>query len=396
MKLTKSLFMLCAAGLSLCACNSDDKLNQLPDGVGMVEVKVYSPETKTVTSGSPDGTIEVTGNITVTLYATFVGADGKTESTPAEGMSVVLDGTNTTAKFWNVKNPTKVTASVNGGTDTYASTAINAAAMQVAPASIPAYGEATPSLSNNSQSPDLEGTEDEKVNANTGDNNKTYQVYTANIAMKIPVARLEVSGLKISSTTDYSTLTLDGVYLDHISVNGPSWSVDGFKTFASNPQDYVYKAGEGTGDVAILKDPAKLEGETPKTVDFATYTATSLPESGVYAYNFYGAPEGTAEDVANVDDNAKTYNPSFKMYFSTGTKTSNDVIYPRFAFIKRFKDDAGKTVVLENGNVYKITGAELVDDNIIGDEGGNTLYGVEVTVTKASWTVQTIKADWAN
>lgn len=381
MKLTKSLFMLCAAGLSLCACDSDDNVNQLPDGVGMVEVKVYSPETKTVTTGSPDGTIEVTGDITVTLYATFVGADGKTETTPAEGMSVVLDGTNTTAKFWNVKKPTKVTASVHGGTDTYASIDINDATMQVAPASIPAYGEATPSLSNNPSSPNFSDPDDEKVNAHEGDNKKTYQVYTANIAMKIPVARLEVSGLKISNTTDYSSLTLDGVYLDHISVNGPAWSGDGFKTFASNPQDYAFVAGEGTGVEAILKDPV---GE-----DFVSAT---YPTTGVYAYNFYGAPEGTATS----DENAAKYNPSFKMYFSTGTKTSNDVIYPRFAFIKRFKDEGNNTVVLKNGNVYKITAAELVDANIIGDEGGNTLYGVEVTVTEASWTVQTIKADWAN
>lgn len=380
MKLTKSLFMLCAAGLSLCACDSDENVNQLPDGVGMVEVKVYSPETKAITTGSSDGAIEVTGDITVTLYATFVGADGKTETTPAEGMSVVLDGTNTTAKFWNVKNPTKVTASVHGGTDTYASIAINDATMQVAPASIPAYGEATPSLSNNPSSPNFSDPDDEKVNAHEGDDSKTYQVYEADIAMKIPVARLEVSGLKISNTTDYSSLTLDGVYLDHISVNGPAWSGDGFKTFASNPQDYAFVAGEGTGVEAILKDPV---GE-----DFVSAT---YPATGVYAYNFYGAPEGTATS----DENAAKYNPSFKMYFSTGTKTSNDVIYPRFAFIKRFKDEGNNTVVLKNGNVYKITAAELVDANIIGDEGGNTLYGVEVTVTEASWTVQTIKADWA-
>lgn len=386
MKLTKSLFMLCAAGLSLCACNSDENVNQLPDGVGMVEVKVYSPETKAVTGGSTGDAIEVTGNITVTLYATFVGSDGKTESTPAEGMSVVLDGTNTTAKFWNVKNPTKVTASVNGGTNTYAATAINAVAMQAVPASIPAYGEATPSLSNNSQSPVLSAPNDEKVNANTGDDSKTYQVYEADIAMKIPVARLEVSGLSLKSGSEYTSLTLDGVYLDKITTNGPTWNTDGFKTFTSNPIDYAFVAGEGTGIEAILKDPVG-----------ANFVSGTFPTgSDVYAYNFYGAPEGTAADVANTDDNAEIYNPSFKMYFSTGTKNPDNVIYPRFAFIKRFKDDAGKTVVLENGNVYKITGAELVDDNIIGDEGGNTLYGVEVTVTKASWTVQTIKADWAN
>lgn len=383
MKLTKSLFMLCAAGLSLCACNSDEKVNQLPDGVGMVEVKVYSPETKAVTDGSTGDAIEVTGPITVTLRADFMNAAG-TEVIETE-KTVTLDAGNNTAKFWNVKNPTKVTASVNGGIKTYASTAINAAAMQVAPASIPAYGEATPNLSNNSQSPNLEGAADEKVNANAGDNNKTYQVFTANIAMKIPVARLEVSGLSLKSGSKYTSLTLGGVYLDHISVNGPSWGDedDGFKTFACSPVDYAFAAtGAGTGAEAILKDALGAE--------FASGTFPTGSE--VYAYNFYGAPEGTIVNAAN----AEIYNPSFKMYFSGGSYTgANPVIYPRFAFIKKFKDTEGNTIVLQNGNVYRIIAAELSDENIIGDEGGNTLYGVDVTVTKASWTVQTIKADWA-
>lgn len=390
MKLTKSLFMLCAAGLSLCACNSDENVNQLPDGVGMVEVKVYSPETKAVTNGSTGDEIEVTGPITVTLYATFVDSEGE-ESTPAEGMSVVLDGTNTTAKFWNVKSPSKVTASVNGGTYTYADTAINNATMQVAPASIPAYGQAKPSLSYDSSSPKFSDPDDETVNANTGDENKTYQIYTADIAMKIPVARLEVSGLSLKSGSEYTSLTLDGVYLDYISVNGPSWGNEdeGFETFTCDPVDYAFAAtGAGTGAEAILKD----------AVDAEFASGTFPTGSDVYAYNFYGAPEGTMVNDTDVNDaNAEIYNPSFKMYFSEGSYTgTNPVIYPRFAFIKRFKDNAGKTVVLENGNVYKITGAELVDENIIGDEGGNTLYGVEVTVEKASWQVKTIYADWAN
>ncbi len=387
MKLTKSLFMLCAAGLSLCACNSDENVNQLPDGVGMVEVKVYSPETKAVTTGSSDGTIQVTGDITVTLYADFMDSTG-TNRTATE-KSVVLNAGNNTAKFWNVKNPSKVTASVNGGIDSYSTTLITQSDkdatggnLQADPANIPAYGEAQPGLSNNSQAPNLKGGDaDEKVNANEGDDSKTYQVYTANITMKIPVARLEVSGLSLKSGSAYTSLALDGVYLDKITTNGPTWNTDGFKTFESDPQDYAFTAGAGTGVEAILKDPV---GE-----DFVSGT---YPATGVYAYNFYGAPEETDDTEAN----ATAYNPSFKMYFRTGTKNPDNVIYPRFAFIKKFKDEDGDPVVLENGNVYKIIAAELSDENIIGDEGGNTLYGVDVTVQKASWTVQTIKADWAN
>ncbi len=37
----------------------------------------------------------------------------------------------------------------------------------------------------------------------------------------------------------------------------------------------------------------------------------------------------------------------------------------------------------------------MKDSNIIGDETGNTLIGVEVTVVEAKWDVKTIEADWA-
>ena len=36
----------------------------------------------------------------------------------------------------------------------------------------------------------------------------------------------------------------------------------------------------------------------------------------------------------------------------------------------------------------------LKDGNIIGDEEGNNLYGVDVTVEEAQWDVQTITGEW--
>lgn len=63
--------------------------------------------------------------------------------------------------------------------------------------------------------------------------------------------------------------------------------------------------------------------------------------------------------------------------------------------ITNYKDTEGNSIILKNGTIYRITEAVLKDSNIIGDETGNTLIGVEVTVVEAKWDVQTIKADWA-
>ena len=52
-------------------------------------------------------------------------------------------------------------------------------------------------------------------------------------------------------------------------------------------------------------------------------------------------------------------------------------------------------MVLKNGHIYQITSATLLDKNIIGDESGNTTYGVEVTVKEAKWTIVPTTGEWA-
>ena len=42
----------------------------------------------------------------------------------------------------------------------------------------------------------------------------------------------------------------------------------------------------------------------------------------------------------------------------------------------------------------RITDVKLDDKNIIGDEEGNTLYGVDVTVKEAQWSIETITGQW--
>lgn len=377
MKTLKSLFMLCA-GLSFCACSSDNE-PQLPEGTGMVEVKVVAPQTRTIAnSGSAGNTIDIEGDITITLYATFVDANGD-ETTTTKTATISrneLDGDgNGVAKFWNVKAPTLVTASVNTGKQDYSSTAITTLE-ETLPANIPAYGEVVPELKTTTQSPDLEG-DDDNVNANEGDDKKKYQMYTAAIQMEIPVARLEVSGISLSSST-YSSLTLTGVYLDNVREYGSKWQ-NGFGTYSETPKDYAYATDKGTGVEAILSDAVGEE-----------LVGTTLPAGdAVYAYNFYAAPtEYTGDDMS--------YNPSFKLFFDEG-ESSATVSFPRFAFIRNYYSDANKStpIVLKNGHVYTITSATLTDENIIGDESGNTLYGVDVTVTEAVWTVVPTYADWA-
>jgi hypothetical protein len=198
--------------------------------------------------------------------------------------------------------------------------------------------------------------------------------------MEIPVARLEVSGIKLAASTKYTSLTLTGVYLDNVRENGSKWD-NGFGTYSNTnaPKDYAFAAEKGTGDVAILSDAVAAE--------LKDVTLPASPK--VYAYNFYAAP-------TDYTGNDMSYNPSFKLYFETGA-SSETVSFPRFAFIRNYYADDAKTqpIVLKNGHVYKITSATLTDQNIIGDESGNTLYGVDVTVTEAVWSVVPTYADWA-
>lgn len=380
MKTMRNLFLLCA-GLSLFACSSDDDATQqFPEGTGMVEVKVLAPQSRAIAdNGSTGSTIEITGDITITLHATFVDVNG-TESTDPQTATISRSELNEgqgVAKFWNVKAPTLVTASVNSGKQDYTETSITTLE-EVLPAKIPAYGEIVPSLTTNTASPDLDGVDD-NVNANSGDNTKKYQVYTAAIQMEIPVARLEVSGISLSSST-YTSLKLTGVYLDNVRENGSMWD-NGFGTYSNSnvPKDYAFATGIGTGVVAILSDEVNAELKD-----------ATLPASPkVYAYNFYAAPtDYTGDDMS--------YNPSFKLYFNSGI-SSQTVSFPRFAFIRNYYADNAKTqpIVLKNGYVYTITSATLTDNNIIGDESGNTLYGVDVTVKEAKWTVVPTYADWA-
>lgn len=416
MKWNKYL-MLGLAGLAFAACSNEEDAVSFPDGGGAVTVKLVNPSvlTKTVTDPTEgNGNVTITGDITISLY------DNQTDNV---SQTMTLHSTSITnateLTFWNVTSPKKITVSINGGTNSYTGTSIEG--LQDDPADIPAYGQTEhftltgtmghPNPNNAYNADQKTGTES---GANSGDENKMYQIYTAKVTMAIPVARLEVSGIKhkghpqtaSGDDCEYNKLTIKGVYMDNLYTLGGEYSENydadatGFYSSefgnGTSIQDYCWEAGKnlGTGLTAILKDEITTEdnegenflapnSEWPKQV--ATSAEDPTMKDQVFAYNFYPA---TGKDNM----------PKFKIYFDTSVSSdpANPKPAPRFAMITNYKKDGADLSAFEPGKIYRITNAELVDGYIIGDESGNTLYGVEVTVKEAEWSVVDITADWKN
>lgn len=385
MKFSKSL-LWAFAGLGLFACSNEEVVDntQLPDGVGAVTINIVSPSmSRAIVDGTTATSVPVTGNVTISLEATTGSGsiDLSTEEL-AEQSSVT---------FWNVKEPKKITVSMNGGKASYVGEAPTI--FTSAPAGVPAYGEVGQNaitLSSTTSSPGKEGGADYETGANSGDENKTYQLYTASVTLAIPVARLEVSGIQHITDTHaatacaYNTLKIAGVYLDNVYATGAgvTYASGAFPCATGAPTDYSYDGTHGTGTAAILKDAATV-------TDFLTANQTWPETAGkAYAYYFYGA-----DGAGNL--------PIFKIYFNQSEAKDADhpLPAPRYAMITSYKQTAenggAQITKFEPGHIYRITSAKLTDENIIGDEGGNTLYGVEVTVEEAAWTVETIDAEWA-
>lgn len=348
MKTLRNLFLACA-GLLVCACNSDNE-PQFPEGEGMVEVKIVSPTTRA------DGDkINIKGDITITL--THANGTLQQKVTVGDGTAARTQ----TVKFWNVVNPSKVTASINGGVADYSS--VNITTLQVEPNVTPAYGE----VGTFGKDGTITATAEDNITTNgnnngykTGDTGKSFTKYTAAVTMAIPVARLEVGAITAPAAGNdktFKTLTLTGVYLDDVYETGGVYSPSAFAAPTSTVVNY-----DGTGyENATLKK----EGATAS------------------AFNFYG--EGTM--------------PVFKVYFEDAvfaSGTEADEARSGWAMVTTYKDSEGtKLTKFENGKIYQIADVTLLDKNIVGDEENSALYAVEVTVTEAVWTVETTSAEWA-
>lgn len=364
MKFSKSL-LWAFAGLGLFACSNEEVVPEggNMEGNGVVEVKIVTPNSMSrtlvaATPGSDGDKVQVEGKMYIKLTA---GEGGDTQTVDLDGKGT---GT-TTVKFWGVQNPTKIEAWINDGDQVNNNTAINAStpAMQAMPVDIPAYGS--------SETFTLTG----RMETNEG---KSYEMYTTSVEVKIPVARLEVSGIKhvthptndgSEATCKYDELTIDGIYLDKILATKG----------ATNVTDYKYPEVVGGEGVTAIPAPIlwdEIDGDF--LAAGAVWPATADPAQA-YAFNFY-------PDAAHM--------PILKIYFAKATASDldNPVSQPRYAVIKSYNGD--EAFKFEAGKIYRITDVTLSDKNIIGDEEGNNEYGVDVTVTEAQWTIVDTTADW--
>lgn len=361
MKTLKSLFMLCA-GLSFCACNSDND-NVFPEGAGIVEVQIVPPTVATratindLTSNDANS-LKVTGTYTVKLTANE-GSGSKTWTFGQENV-----------KFENVVGPKKVEVVVNGTIDANGGLAamsleqVNTDAMEDA-TKVPAYGETT------------------SFSLDAAD-----KLYTASVQMAIPVARLEVGAIDFTGS-EFQKLQVVGVYLDNLRTVGGTYS-EADKYFSANatPQikDYYFNVSE-----TLYGKDTDNENELPYVLgDAANVDLVTANLPGIYAYNFYGATPGTG----TIDEETYSDNPQFKICFSAAQLNNEANAIPRYAMITKYKS-GDDYIALENGKIYQVTAAALIDDKIVDDEDGVPVeYQLEVTVEEAAWQIVPVTGEW--
>lgn len=347
--------------MAFAACSNEGEVNGIIEGTGMVEVTIQSPATKAVQTATTGNSVIVGGDITVEVTH-----DGGILSKVIQRNSNDTDDqTNYSVKFYNVINPTKVVAYCNDGDEVYGAEDISIAEsiLQSEPQSIPAYAEAT--LSAADINGEMENPEDGKV----------YQRYTKNLALQIPVARLELKGVKHvdeDGSCKFETLSINGVYLNNIYATKNA-------TTATDTYSWNENSTEGGTNFPILYD---VVGEFGVGRDFTKGTAFPEETGKAFAYNFFA---GTDKEL-----------PELKIYFNTATASSVDdpVTQPRYAIVKSYKKDNQPITEFTPGTIYRITNVELDDEYIGPNESGETVYGVEVTVEEATWSVMDITADW--
>lgn len=393
----KSLIMFSAAALAFAACSNDeDVMNGSSfDGPGAVSVKITTADlTRMAGAATADGAVNIDGTLTVTLK----GKKTPTSATEDYVETIMIDAADvdqdTKLTFWNIATPTSLTVSINGGVKNYSEGEWSGslADLQVPAASVPAYGETTTfTPTTQTGTPDMskdngdgtsvgEGTEQ---GATEADVNSVYQLYTATVKMAIPVARLEVSNImhvthagpdaEPADVCMFTKLVASGAYMDKVASFGGQYQ------FAQNEASYTNGSAAVNYTYDGIHGYSDEEGEASPLKDAIADQSFLGGETlvGPYTYNFF--VNGT--------------NPIFKLYFSEAE--GEGVIEPRYAMITSYTDEAGDPVTFEAGHIYRIKDATLYDKNILGDEEGNTLWGVEVTVVEATWEIVDIEADWA-
>lgn len=345
MKISKYL-MVAAASVMLFSCAKDDNNGPKFDGPVALSIKIATPELNSKTSVDPTTATTITyTQVKVKLNADQGGTSGM-EDADADGWltlqasQVVESGDGYT--FWNVENPQSVEVSINGGKASYTDLTDFT---NVAATNVPVYGKSS-----------------DFTFVGTATNNETqYDEYEVTVNAKIPVARLELSGIQHKAHADgedckYSALTLEGITI-----------MDAVQAGVYNEETNVF---DGT---AASTDDLEESVEALETIgnNFLADGAV-FPVSGkCYAFNmFSGMPKIRFEGTCTTAD---------------GALTDAD----RYAFITKFVNTTTQEEITTflPGNIYRMTSIEIPDDAYTSDPEGNTLVAVTVFVTVQPWTI---------
>lgn len=326
MKISK-YFMVAAASIMMFGCAKNDDVRSLADeGPVALTIKIADPQLGSKAAVDPTTATEISWDeVTVTLNATSGGgSETITKQQATDGYT-----------FWDVEGPQSVEVSINGGKASY--TDLTDFGSDVAATAVPVYG-----MSSDFQ---YAGT------ATHPDNSTEYNLYKIEVTAQIPVARLELSGIKHVTHAEgtkclYSELLFNKIEL----LKAPSGA-----TFANG-------AFGAAGSVTTLTETIPTEGN-----DFKTYT---FPESGkCYAFNMFAGM------------------PTLRFTFTRSTADGAINEQEAYAVVKTFKDDSGEIISFEAGKIYQITDIQIADESITPDPDGNTLVAVDVTVKVAPWTI---------
>ena len=316
MKISK-YFMVAAASIMMfgCAKNDENKPNLADEGPVALTINLADPQlgSKAPIDPSTGTTVELEYDaIEVNLTAEQNGTNGWL-SIPVASL-VEVEGT-PSYTFYNVVNPTKIEVRINATDDTdYEDLEI----YKVPAKDIPVCGESGQFTPTGTTATDEDG--------------NVYNKYTTTVEVKIPVARLELSGIT------------------HEAHNG------------GEGDECMYTSIQFDG-IDILADASAETPLVSETVGADFMTGVFPVAGSCYALSF------------------KAEMPVVRFNFTT-----NDG--DRYAVVKAFKTEGGETISkFVAGTIYQVEDIVITDENLTPDPTGNTAVAVEVTVSVQNWSV---------
>ena len=347
MKISKYL-LVAAASVMLFSCAKDDNNGASLNGHVALSLKIVTPELGSKAAVGETTATEIAYTevkVKVNAAAPVAGADEEGWVTLTKQQ--VTDG----YTFWGVDSPTSVEVSINGGeasyTDLTAFKGEDGSAIDAT--TVPVYGESS-----------------DFTFVETGTNpddaeSPTYDIWEITVDAKIPVARLELSGITHKAhdagmNCFYKTLSFKSINFSGLASG--EFSNDAY-TGSGEDTPWVETIAEAGTD--FLADNVVFPAEENSCYAFYTFAKENvLPTVQFEFVNAAPAEEGA------------TMGPT------------------RYAVIKSFKDAGnGNTEItsFEAGKIYQVTAVEIADEDLSSDPTGNTLVALTVYVTVQDWTV---------